>query len=43
MDLEIPILKKVAVYASFKMLMETNGKDSVGIYKSIMFYMIERS
>jgi hypothetical protein len=41
MELEILILKKVAEYAPFKMLMEINGKDPTRIYKSIMFYKIK--
>ncbi len=43
MDLEILILKKVAKYASLKMLMEISGKDLARIYKSIMFYRIEKA
>jgi hypothetical protein len=35
------ILKKVAEYASLKMLMEISGKDPARIYKSIMFYKIK--
>jgi hypothetical protein len=35
------ILKKVARYASSKMLMNINGKDHVETFKSIMFYRIE--
>jgi len=38
MGMEILILKKVAGYASLKMLMGISGKDHVGIYRSIMFY-----
>ncbi len=41
MELEILILKKVAEYASLKMLMEISGKDPARIYKSIMFYKIK--
>jgi hypothetical protein len=43
MELEILILKKVAKYASFKMLMGISGKDPTRIYKSIMFYKIEEA
>jgi hypothetical protein len=42
MELEILILKNTTKYASFKMLMGISGKDLVGIYKSIMFYKIEK-
>jgi hypothetical protein len=42
MELEILILKKVAEYASFKMLMGINGKNLAWIFKSIMFYKIEK-
>jgi len=41
MEREILILKKAAEYASLKMLMDINGKDFTGIYKSIMFYKIK--
>jgi hypothetical protein len=42
MELGILILKKVAEYASFKMLMGISGKDLAGIYKFIMFYKIKK-
>ncbi len=42
MGLEILILKKAIEYASIKMMMGISGKDPVGIYKSIMFYKIEK-
>jgi hypothetical protein len=41
MGMGILILKKVAGYASSKMLMNINAKDHVGTFKSIMFYRIE--
>jgi hypothetical protein len=37
------ILKKVAKYASLRMLMDINGKDLVGIFKFIMFYKIDEA
>jgi hypothetical protein len=43
MGLEILILKKVAKYASFRMLMGINGKGPIGIYKSITFYKIKEA
>jgi hypothetical protein len=43
MELAILILKKTTEYSSFKMLMGISGKDLVGIYKSIMFYNIEKN
>jgi hypothetical protein len=43
MELEILILKKATKYASVKMLMGINGKDPARIYKSIMFYKIEKA
>jgi hypothetical protein len=33
----IMILKKAAGFASSRMLMDINGRDLVGIYKSITF------
>jgi hypothetical protein len=41
MEMEILILKKVAGYASLKMLMDISGNDPVRIYRSIMFYRIK--
>jgi hypothetical protein len=35
------ILKKAVEYASLKMLMDISGKDHAGIFKSIMFYMLD--
>jgi hypothetical protein len=43
MGLEILIFKKVAEYASFRMLMGINGKGPIGIYKSITFYKIKKA
>jgi hypothetical protein len=37
------ILKKVAKYASSKMMMDINGKDHVGIFKCIVFYKIDEA
>jgi hypothetical protein len=36
------ILKKAAKYASLRMLMDISGKDLVRIFKSIMFYRIDK-
>jgi len=43
MGLEILTLKKAAGYASFRMLMVINGKNPVGIYKSITLHKIRRA
>jgi hypothetical protein len=37
MGKETLILKKAVEYASSRMLMDINGKDLAGIFKSIMF------
>ncbi len=37
------ILKRVACYASLKMVMGISGKDHTRIYRFTMFYMIEKS
>ncbi len=42
-DWKILILKKVAEYASFRMLMGISGKEHTGIYKSITFYKIKEA
>jgi hypothetical protein len=43
MGIEILILKKATRYTSLEMLMGINGKDHVGIYRSIMFYMTKEA
>jgi len=39
----ILILKKATKYVSLKIQMDINGKDRIGIFKSIMFYKIDEA
>ncbi len=43
MEKETLILKRAIESTSLRMLMDNNGKDPVGIYKSITFYKIKEA